>query len=235
MGSGLESPNWVHALHGVGVEAMTCTDAGAAMAALNRTRFDALLVDWSLRRAEATSLCSWLRHRGASTAVVALTCQADDALQIAAFRGGVDDCVEKSASPDVLALRVLGHARRARRLEGAELVRPGLRTGAGWLRVSRGPQVLLDHARLELTRAHERLLIALLEADEPVSFSQLAAAGWPNAKVSEHAVHSQVTLLRNRLSELGVRLELLRTRGYVLSLKHEPFSQQGGLDAASQG
>src|SRR5688572_5640824 len=89
-------------------------------------------------------------------------------------------------------------------------------TRLGPLSISLCPTVSLAGAPLDLPRVQLRLLQRLMEASCPSSVADLRKTAWRNEVVGTHTVHTQISLLKARLQELGVDLMHIRGAGYVL-------------------
>jgi DNA-binding winged helix-turn-helix (wHTH) protein len=96
-------------------------------------------------------------------------------------------------------------------------VRRRLPTLRGIMEVVEVPEVLLNGASMDLPRLQSRILLALLESSQPVTTPELAMRVWQGQVVSEHTVHSQITILRRRLADLGLQISNTRGRGYTIA------------------
>lgn len=102
-----------------------------------------------------------------------------------------------------------------------------VRTRAGKLTVSLVPSVVaFDGRRLSLTRSEERLLARLWVArGRAVPASELASLVLPHEAASVKALRVHISKLRPKLSEIGLRIETLKGRGYRLEIV-PPLSQE---------
>jgi len=200
-----------------GLEVEACCEGFEEFDASRVDGFDVVVLDRKLQSTDGIELCRELRANGCTASLVVFTSDGGEQAEIAAFRAGADDFVNKSSSTDALTERVLANARRARSYPPhSGKLRRFVKTRSGTLAVSQGPLIVLNGLPLDLPRLQGRLLQALLEASGPVSTAALAEAAWNGERVAEHTVHSQIALLRARLAELGARIDHVRGQGYVV-------------------
>ena len=85
----------------------------AALAAMRRTRYDMVLLDWELPGRNGLSVVRTLRAEGYTTPVLIVTSHVDERKVVAALEAGADDYLVKPLSPVVLQARrraVIGRA-----------------------------------------------------------------------------------------------------------------------------
>ncbi len=135
-------------------------DGAAALAAVERTAPDLVVLDLMLPEVDGLEVCRRLRARSATLPIVMLTALGDEADRILGLQLGADDYVTKPFSPRELVLRVGSVLRRAGgepAAAGPDLLRDGeLAVDAG-RRVAR-----LRGAELALTGREFDLLLFLL-------------------------------------------------------------------------
>jgi DNA-binding response OmpR family regulator len=207
---------FAEALKSRGFSVDVCIDDREAERAFSAGGYDEALIAWKLTTVDGLEICRRLSAKCAGTALILFTQEDEIEAQIAALEGGADDLISKEARPDVLAVRLLAHARRARRSSGSQ--RCAIRTETGVLAVpAPGSEHPTHNGRpLELTKMERRLLQCPLDSPEPVASAVLLERLWPDATVDAHALHSHISELRRKLQPSGIRLHYVRYRGYRL-------------------
>lgn len=132
----------------------------------------------------------------------------DAGAQPPALAGCLEDWVRMPATDVDIEARCATLARRVdqhRESRPHPILRDGvLRVGEAWVSV---PPV------------ESRLLAALLErAGSVVSRPSLARAGWPGGDPDRNTLDVHMGRLRRRLTEVGVNVVTVRSRGYLLDL-----------------
>jgi signal transduction histidine kinase len=81
---------------GVAAEIVECSDRDSALAAVQRERFDCVLLDYRLPGTDGVTLLRDLRDRSMDLAVVALTGQGDQELAVELMKAGASDYLDKN-------------------------------------------------------------------------------------------------------------------------------------------
>lgn len=190
------------------------------LAALDRERFDVLVLDWALRDADGIDLVRQVRARGDQIPVLMLTgrCEPEDVVE--ALDAGADDFVAKrDLEPSVLVARAVALARRAR------APRVQRRLSVGPFVVDEGARVVtVDGEEIHLAPTELRVLARL--ADTPgrlVTRKELLSVAWGGAEVSENALDTALKRLRQRLGRWSHAVRTVRERGVALiaTAEHE--------------
>ncbi len=188
------------------VVALAVTGADA-LALVEETRPDVLVVDVGLPDTDGRDLCQALRARGIQTPVLFLT--ARDALvdRIAGFDAGGDDYLVKPFALVELVRRLQALLRRAG--AGGALEAGGLRLDPATHSVAAG------QTQAPLTPTEFRLLAALLaRPGEAVRRRELLRAGWPHgAFVRQNTLDAYVARLRRKLKHLEQAPEITTVHG----------------------
>ena len=102
--------------------------------------------------------------------------------------------------------------------------------------------LLRHHDRWVAVSPHEEAVLRLLLArwGHMVPRASLSAAVWPDASASSRALNTLVVRLRKRLEPLGLTIETIRARGFLLATRQHlaPSSESthvGLADVLSEG
>ncbi len=113
-----------------GYEVSVVHDGDAAMAALDCTEPNLVVLDLMLPGTDGMQICRWLRARS-SVPIVMLTARGDEVDKLVGLELGADDYMTKPFSPRELAARVKAVLRRTgHKIDGASLRFNGLRISA---------------------------------------------------------------------------------------------------------
>ena len=198
-----------------GYEVAEAATFGEALAALERTSIDLVLVDVKLPDRNGFDLCRTLRQDGHRMPIIMLTAQVDSHDVVAGLEAGADDYVTKPFVPKELAARIRAALRRMERVTEtstppAELVFGDLVVRPGEGQVSRGG------APIDLTRIEFLLLVELAQhAGLLLSRDQLLERVWGYERMGDgRLVDAHVSRLRAKIEEHpGEPRYLLTVRG----------------------
>lgn len=205
-------------------------DWAEAVAQLDQTSFDVVLLDLELPDGDGLDLCRLLRdgERGGDAYIVIVSGRTTEADRIQGLDAGADDYLVKPFSPEELVLRIEAMLRRPRRRLTDPVGDLGPKadpaTPAGqsdWLRLLPESQAVELHgSTVELTKIEYALLARLLgHAGSVVQRDDLIEACWgPSPTDDHHLLSVHVANLRRKVDPDG---ELIRTRrgvGYLLDL-----------------
>lgn len=170
--------------------------------ALERERFDLLLLDWRLPDGSGAEVLQWVRqNQGWEIAVVVLTSCEEERTVVEALQAGADDYVVKPAKQFELLARLSTAARRAR--PGGL---PVLRLGAYEVDVQRH-SLSLDGVDVKLTQKEFDLAVYLFQnPGKLLSRDHLLNRIWGlNTDVDTRTVDTHVSRLRKKLALDGKR------------------------------
>jgi DNA-binding response OmpR family regulator len=178
------------------------SDGGLAMAAIDRQRFDLVLLDLMLPGADGWEVCRHLRARHADVPVIMLTARSAEAHRILGLELGADDYVAKPFSMLELVARVRALFRRIEQLRAPAAVSHELQFGP----------FRLDTVRRELLRGDQPVPLTLREFDllhflvkhpgRPFSRAELLQRVWgAGFDGYEHTVNSHINRLRSRIED----------------------------------
>ena len=198
-------------------------DGRHAMSAIDRQRFDLVLLDLMLPGADGWEVCRHLRARHADTPVIMLSARSAEAHRVLGLELGADDYVTKPFSPRELVARVRARLRRVgtgtqARAEAGEWV------ARGAFAIDReGHRIRYRQQLLDQTRYEYAVLDALLQRPGAIlSRAQLMDRGWDSAADSaDRTVDTHVKTLRAKLRAAGASGEPIRTHrglGYALEV-----------------
>lgn len=207
-----------------GYHAVAVAEGRGMWQALERGRFDLIVLDVMLPGEDGLTLCRNLRAR-CDTPVIMLTALGDEMDRIVGLEMGADDYLAKPFNPRELLARIKAVLRRARTL-------PDSRESASSARILFGDWTLdVTHRHLLSPEGHVvtlsggefRLLLVFLDhpnrvlsRDQLLDFTQ-GRDGGP----FERSIDMQVARLRRRLREDAKEpaiIKTVRSAGYVLAV-----------------
>jgi DNA-binding response OmpR family regulator len=173
-----------------------------AMAAIDRQRFDLVLLDLMLPGADGWEVCRHLRARHADVPVIMLTARTAESHRVLGLELGADDYVAKPFSMLELVARIRALLRRIDQLRSSVAAPQMLRLGP----------FVLDTVRRELLRGDEPVPLTLREFDllhfllrhpgRPFSRSDLLQQVWgAGFDGYEHTVNSHINRLRTKIED----------------------------------
>ena len=177
-------------------------DGRKAMAAIDRQRWDMVLLDLMLPGADGWDVCRHLRARHADVPVIMLSARSAEAHRVLGLELGADDYLAKPFSMLELVARVRALLRRIEQLRIAPTAPKDLRFGA----------FRLDTVRRELTRGDALIPLTLREFDllhflalhpgRTFGRGELLQRVWGAAFDGyEHTVNSHINRLRGKLED----------------------------------
>ncbi|MGH2398492.1 MAG: response regulator [bacterium] len=181
-----------------GYQVQSAADGVHGLEALNRGRFDLVILDLMLPGLDGVEVCRRIRATS-EVPILMLTARVDEVDKLLGLSLGADDYVTKPFSPREVVARVRTILRRTEREAPARV----LRRGALELDVDRH-RVTVEGQEVRLTKVEFRLLQALLESPERVYtrdallnriYSQHEAA------VVDRAIDVHVGKLREKLGD----------------------------------
>ncbi|MDO8377107.1 MAG: response regulator transcription factor [Aquabacterium sp.] len=175
-------------------------DGLRAMAAIDRQRWDLVLLDLMLPGADGWDVCRHLRARHADVPVIMLSARSAEAHRVLGLELGADDYLAKPFSMLELVARVRALLRRIDQLRAQPAASAQLRFGP-WR---------LDTARRTLCRGDEPVPLTLREFDllhflvrhpgQAFGRSELLARVWgAGFDGYEHTVNSHINRLRSKV------------------------------------
>lgn len=204
-----------YAIESDGCEVACCGTGGDALARLDTSSFDMVVLDVGLPDINGFDVCRKLRRRY-TLPVLFLTARSDEIDRVVGLEIGGDDYVTKPFSPRELSARVRAILRRTKS-NGATA------TGGGIFDVDEERVVIRYHGiPLDLSRCEYRLLFALLAKPGRVfSRAQLMDAAWDEPEASmERTVDTHIKSLRAKLRAVHAEDDPIRThRGFGYSLE----------------
>ncbi|UJR85733.1 response regulator transcription factor [Sandaracinus amylolyticus] len=196
----------VRGLRAAGFEVELATDGELALSAIERERFDAVVLDLGLPRLRGDALLPRCAER--DLVVVVLTADGELPTRLACFARGAADFLAKPFFMEELVARL-----RAR-MRGRDAA-PRIAWDGVELQVDRR-MILRDGVALPVTAAEMDLLVYLARrAGRPVSRAALAEHALPSDAVpSERTIDSHVAHLRRKLGPAGRAIETVWSVGY---------------------
>ena len=166
------------------------------LSALEKGRFDLLMIDWMLPDGTGAELLKWARQNlGWETPILVLTARDDEETVVQALGAGADDYVVKPAKPMELMARVAALGRR---------LRPGgvqmLRLGAFEIDIQ-SQRLMLDGAAVAMTQKEFDLAVYLFQnPGKLLSRDHLLNKIWGiSADVDTRTVDTHISRLRKKL------------------------------------
>mgnify|MGYP001166002224 FL=1 len=178
------------------------SDGLQAMAAIDRQRWDMVLLDLMLPGADGWDVCRHLRARHADVPVIMLSARSAEAHRVLGLELGADDYLAKPFSMLELVARVRALLRRIEQLRSSPALASELRFGP----------FRLDTVRRELLRGDDIVPLTLREFDllyflarhpgRAFSRGELLQRVWGAAFDGyEHTVNSHINRLRTKIEE----------------------------------
>jgi two-component system response regulator MprA len=196
------------AAEGYAVE--TAADGGSALAAVERSVPDVLVLDVAMPGVDGLAVCRRLRGKGLAVPILLLTARDAVADRVAGLDAGADDYLVKPFAAEELLARVRALHRRGK--EPAELLAYGdVVLDVSTRRARRGDRAL------ELSAREADLLELMLRNPEQVVTRQLALARvWDGGGATPNAVDRYVSYLRRKLGDPPL-IQTVRGVGFVLA------------------
>jgi len=177
-------------------------DGRDAMVAIDRQRWDLVLLDLMLPGADGWDVCRHLRARHADVPVIMLSARSAEAHRVLGLELGADDYVAKPFSMLELVARVRALLRRIEQLRCTPASVPALRFGP----------FVLDTTRRELVRGNAAVPLTLREFDllhflarhtgRAFSRGELLQRVWgAGFDGFEHTVNSHINRLRSKIED----------------------------------
>ena len=177
-------------------------DGRQAMAAIDRQRWDLVLLDLMLPGADGWEVCRHLRARHADVPVIMLSARSAEAHRVLGLELGADDYVAKPFSMLELVARIRALLRRIEQLRSTAAARPDFSFGPYRLDTVRR-ELLRDGSVVPLTlREFDLLHFLLKHPGRPFSRAELLQRVWGEGFDGyEHTVNSHINRLRNRIED----------------------------------
>ncbi len=175
--------------------------------------YDVAVVDWRMPGAEGIDVVAWARRKQRPTAIIMLTARDTPADRIRGLDSGADDYLVKPFDFGELLARVRALQRRPRGLDAPVL-------GAGRLSLDPVTRVVtVDGRERALTSTEYRILELLLRRSPAVvDRKAIAEHAWADETepLGSNAIDVQMSRLRGKLSDAGLRIVTVRGAGYRL-------------------
>jgi DNA-binding response OmpR family regulator len=175
--------------------------------------YDVAIIDWRMPGAEGIDVVAWARRKHRPTALLMLTARDAPADRIRGLDTGADDYLVKPFDFGELLARVRALQRRPRGVDEPVLARGRIRLDP----VSR--VVSADDEPLNLTST-EYLILELLMRRSPavVDRKSIAEHAWADETdpLGSNAIDVQMSRLRAKLPNAGIRIVTVRGAGYRL-------------------
>lgn len=175
--------------------------------------YDVAVIDWRMPGAEGIDVVAWARRHDRPTALLMLTARDTPADRIRGLDTGADDYLVKPFDFGELLARVRALQRRPRGVDA-----PVLR--AGHLELDPVTRVVTAAGReLSLTGTEYRILEVLLRRSPAVvDRKAIAEHAWADETepLGSNAIDVQLSRLRAKLPDAGIRIVTVRGAGYRL-------------------
>jgi DNA-binding response OmpR family regulator len=173
-----------------------------AMAAIDRQRWDLVLLDLMLPGADGWEVCRHLRARHADVPVIMLSARSAEAHRVLGLELGADDYVAKPFSMLELVARIRALLRRIEQMRSTTAAKQEFNFGPFRLDTVRR-ELLRDGTAVPLTlREFDLLHFLLKHPGRPFSRGELLQRVWGDGFAGyEHTVNSHINRLRSRIEE----------------------------------
>jgi DNA-binding response OmpR family regulator len=193
-----------------------CDTAAMALDAVQRERFDAMLLDVGLPDMDGRDLCRQIRHAAINVPILMLTAADSEGDTVLGLDAGADDYVTKPFRLTVLLARLRAHLRQSEYREDAVFA-------IGPYTFQPGAKLMTDQTRrkkVRLTEKETAILRYLYHAgDRAIGRATLLGEVWGyNAGVTTHTLETHVYRLRQKIERDPANAEILVTEpgGYRL-------------------
>lgn len=196
---------------------VTCVhDGAAAIKAVAREAFSALVLDIMMPKMDGLDALRHIRQNNSTLPVIMLTARGEDIDRIVGLELGADDYLPKPANPRELQARLRAILRRSHPTtdDGTIMTVGDLTMDPGRRNVSRQGQVItLTSAEFDICR------VLLRHAGHVVSKDQLAEEGLGRRLGTyDRSLDMHISKLRRKLGPLAgdsERIKTVRSRGYL--------------------
>ena len=183
-------------------------DGRLAMGAIDRQRWDLVLLDLMLPGADGWEVCSHLRARHPDVPVIMLSARSAEAHRVLGLELGADDYLAKPFSMLELVARVRALLRRVQQLRAAPATTPVLRFGPWQLNPTRRELLQGDTSVTLTLREFDLLHFLARHPGQAFGRGELLQRVWgAGFDGYEHTVNSHINRLRNKI-EADPRLPL---------------------------
>jgi two-component system response regulator MprA len=193
-----------------GYRVVTAADGGAALATIEQSVPDLVVLDVAMPGIDGLAVCRRARARGLATPILLLTARDSLSDRVGGLDAGADDYLVKPFETEELLARVRALLRRGR--EPAELLACGDLVFDVATRVARrgGREIALS------VREADLLELLLLNQRQVVTRETALARVWGSAHAANsNSVDRYVSYLRRKLGEPSL-IETVRGTGFVL-------------------
>ena len=178
------------------------SDGLCAITAIDRQRWDLVLLDLMLPGADGWDVCRHLRARHADVPVIMLSARAAEAHRVLGLELGADDYLAKPFSMLELVARVRALLRRVEQLRSSPAATFELRFGPFRLDTTRRELLRGDHAVPLTLREFDLLHFLVRHPGRAFSRSELLQRVWgAGFDGFEHTVNSHINRLRTKIED----------------------------------
>ena len=176
------------------------SDGNRAMVAIDRQRWDLVLLDLMLPGADGWDVCRHLRQRHADVPVIMLSARSAEAHRVLGLELGADDYLAKPFSMLELVARVRALLRRIEQLRSAPAQAAELRFGRFRLDIVRRELQRDDHPVSLTLREFDLLHFLVTHPGRVFSRGELLQRVWgAGFDGYEHTVNSHINRLRTKI------------------------------------
>ena len=177
-------------------------DGRLAMAAIDRQRWDLVLLDLMLPGADGWEVCRHLRARHPDVPVIMLSARSAEAHRVLGLELGADDYLAKPFSMLELVARVRALLRRIEQLRAAPAAAPVLRFGPWRLDIVRRELLQRDTPVPLTLREFDLLHFLARHPGQAFGRGELLQRVWgPGFDGYEHTVNSHINRLRGKIEQ----------------------------------
>lgn len=190
-------------------------DGEEALAMLNTSRYDVLVLDVMMPKLDGMAALRKLRQENATVPVIMLTAQGDDVDRIIGLELGADDYIAKPCNPRELVARIRAILRRTKGDNSSDSFDQGdLTIDSGSRKVClAGSEVELTSAEFDILDLLARKAGEVLNKDDIATHALGRTLGYNDRSLDMH-----ISKLRRKLGPLpdgSERIKTVRNRGYL--------------------
>lgn len=181
---------------------------------------DVAILDIMMPYRDGFELCKMLRHDKADLSIIMLTAKNDEEDELHSFDVGADDFIPKPLRPSIVLARVEAVLKRKHAMltETVHIIEyKGLRI------LPEKHEVYVEDKKINLSKKEYEILLFLWEnRNQTLTREQILDAIWGyDSFVTDRAIDTHITRLRNKLGLNDAYIQTVRGYGYIFEVKND--------------